>query len=76
MDINTIQQILVLIAPTLSAAATIIGGIIWFIKNAKKTVEKTVDTIKDKQQIEAKDIALIKSKIASIEKYLLDKEKK
>lgn len=76
MNINTIAQILVMIAPSLSAVATIIGGIIWFAKHAKKSTTKSVDAIKDKQEQEAKDIAIIKSKITSMEKYLLDKKER
>lgn len=76
MNIETIAQVLIMVAPALSAIATIIGGVVWFAKNAKKTTEKTVSSIKDKQMQEAKDIATIKSKIASIEKYLTDKKEK
>ncbi len=76
MNIETISQVLIMVAPALSAIATIIGGVVWFAKNAKKTTEKTVSSIKDKQMQEAKDIATIKSKIASIEKYLIDKKEK
>lgn len=76
MNINTVAQILVMIAPSLSAIATIIGGIVWFAKNAKKNTTKSVDAIKDRQSQEAKDIAIIKSKIASIEKHLIDKKEK
>ena len=76
MNIETIAQVLIMVAPALSAIATIIGGVVWFAKNAKKTTEKTVSSIKDKQMQEAKDIATIKSKIASIEKYLINKKEK
>lgn len=74
---NTIAQILVMIAPSVSAISTIIGGIIWFVRNSKKNTVNVVKEIKDKQAQEAKDIALIKGKISSIEKCLMDnKEKK
>ncbi len=77
MNINTVAEILVMIAPTISGITTIIGGIIWFAKNSKKNVANAVKEMKDKQSQEAKDIALIKAKISSIEKCLADnKEKK
>lgn len=74
MDINTFSQVLVSIVPALSAIATIVGGIIWFARKAERSTKKAVDSIKDKQNQEAKDIAIMKTKIASIEKYLIDKK--
>lgn len=84
MDINTIKELLVLIAPSLTAAATIIGGIIYILKVAKSLVSKvkkdtndSVDEIKDEMKQIGKDIATLKSKTSSMENYMLnEKEKK
>lgn len=74
MDINTFSQILVMIAPTISAVIAIVGGIIWFAKTTKKIIIKVINIIKDKQEQQTKDIAIMKTKIASIEKYLMNKK--
>lgn len=84
MSVETIKEILVMIAPSISAILTILGGIIYIVRNSKKSTSKTlekatevVDSVSSKQAKEAKDIALIKTKIESIEQYLLkEKEKK
>lgn len=76
MDMNTFVDILVMITPSLSAIATIIGGIIYIAKSSKKTVSTTLSNILGKQEKSFDDVALIKTKLASIEKYLAEKEKK
>lgn len=84
MSVETIKEILVMVAPSISAVLTILGGIIYIVRNSKKSTKKTlekaaevVENVSTKQAKEAKDIALIKTKIESIENYLLnEKEKK
>lgn len=75
IDLSTVATILVAVAPALSAIITIIGGIIAISKKAKNTIDLTKLNAEAKITQQAKDIALIKSKLTSIENYL-NKDKK
>ena len=80
MSLDTVTTILVAVAPAVTAAATIIGGIIK-IKNmfkkeeAKRLTELEKKTAKMEKSFD--DIAILKTKTESIEKHLLnEKERK
>ena len=79
MNLDTFTTILVSIVPALTAVATIIGGLIKIASMLKKNTKDTADKIEDKTSKLEKsfdDIAMLKTKINSIEKYLVDKERK
>lgn len=83
MDISVIEQILVMAAPSLSAIITIIAGKIAdsirekrLVNKALKESKNIVDSMDERNRRQSKDIAIIKTKIASIEKYLLEEKEK
>lgn len=83
MSVETIKELLVLIAPSLSAIATIIGGIVYFARSSKKSADKSrketskeVSNLSSTQAKQQKDIAIIKTKVTSIENYLLEQKEK
>lgn len=75
IDLNSLTTILLATAPAVSAIITIIGGFIAVTKQAKTKVSETEQKYKEKALQTQKDISLIKSKIASIENILSDKER-
>ena len=75
IDLNSLTTILLATAPAISAIITIIGGFIAVTKQAKTKVSQTEEEYKKKATQTQKDISLIKSKIASIENILSDKER-
>lgn len=75
IDLNSLTTILLATAPAVSAIITIIGGFIAVTKQAKNKVSQTEEEYKKKATQTQKDISLIKSKIASIENILSDKER-
>lgn len=75
IDLNSLTTILLATAPAISAIITIIGGFIAVTKQAKNKVSQTEEEYKKKATQTQKDISLIKSKIASIENILSDKER-
>ena len=79
MSLDTVTTILVAVAPAVTAAVTIIGGIIKIKSMFKKEEEKRLAELERKTAKMEKsfdDIAMLKTKINSIEKYLVDKERK
>lgn len=83
MDISTIEQVLVLAAPSLSAIITIIAGKIADSIREKRIVNKAlkeskaiVEGIDERNKKQVKDIAIMKTKISSIENYLLEEKEK
>ena len=75
IDLNSLTTILLATAPAISAIITIIGGFIAVTKQAKNKVSQTEEEYKKKATQTQKDISLIKSKLASIENILSNKEK-
>lgn len=79
MNLDIWTTVLVAIVPALTAMCTIIGAIIKII-NLIKQLKKESNTELDKsnaKMLKAYDnIAKINAKISSIEKHLLEKEKK
>lgn len=79
MNLDTFTTILVAIIPALTAVATIVGGLIKIASMLKKNTKDTTDKLEaktDKMEKSFDDIAMLKTKINSIEKYLVDKERK
>ena len=79
MNLDIWTTVLVAIVPALSAVLAIIAGVLKFINEMKK-FKKESDTELDKsnaKMLRAYDnIAKINAKLTSIEKHLLEKEKK
>lgn len=78
MSLDTVTIILIAVAPAVTAAATIIGGIIKIISMFKKEEEKRLAELERKTAKMEKsfdDIAILKTKTESIEKHLLNKKK-
>lgn len=80
MSLDTVTTILVAVAPAVTAAVTIIGGIIKIKSMFKKEETKRLAELEKKTAKMEKsfdDIAILKTKIESIEKHLLnEKERK
>ena len=80
MSLDTVTTILVAVAPAVTAAVTIIGGIIKIKSMFKKEETKRLAELEKKTAKMEKsfdDIAILKTKTESIEKYLLnEKERK
>lgn len=80
MSLDTVTTILVAVAPAVTAAVTIIGGIIKIKSMFKKEETKRLAELERKTAKMEKsfdDIAILKTKIESIEKHLLnEKERK
>lgn len=80
MSLDTVTTILVAVAPAVTAAVTIIGGIIKIKSMFKKEEEKRLAELERKTAKMEKsfdDIAILKTKIESIERHLLnEKERK
>lgn len=81
MDISKIAEILKLIAPSISASLTIVGCCVLILMKIKKWITKIVNkkdeelsTSLKKQNKSYDDIATLKTKVSSIEKYLVDKK--
>lgn len=77
MDISKVAEILIMIAPAISAVLTIIGccvAIFAKLKSIVKNKDKEIDNANQKLQKAYGDIATLKTKIVSIEKYLVEKK--
>ena len=77
MDISNIANILIQVVPSVSACLTILGCCMAIFIKFKKLVKRKDSEIETANQRLIKaysDIAVLKSKITSIEKYLLDKK--
>lgn len=78
MDLNTTTTLLLALAPAISAILTILGGLFAIVKHFKKIISKKDKDLEISNNKLAKaydDIAIMKTKIASIEKHLSKKEK-
>ena len=79
INLDTLTTILIALAPTITAIASLVTGIAYIVKLFKKVkidVAENVGKVKDKTEKSSEDIALIKTKIASIEKHLLEEKNK
>lgn len=77
MDISKIAEILMLVSPAISASLTIVGCCVFILRKLKgiiKNKDKEIDTANKKLEKAYNDIATLKTKIVSIEKYLVEKK--
>lgn len=79
MELTTLTTILVVLAPTVSAIFAIIGATIKFLREVKKLQQESDKKLSNSNIKLVKmydNIAKINTKVASIEKHLLEKENK
>lgn len=79
MTLDTLTSILVLIAPALASIMAIVTGflnVVKVIKGFKSDSDKRIENFEVKNKKAYDDIATVKTKLASIEQYLMDKEGK
>lgn len=79
MTLDTLTSILVLIAPALASIMAIIAGflnVVKVVKGFKSDSDKRIENFELKNKKAYDDIATVKTKLASIEQYLMDKEGK
>ena len=79
MNIETVTTILIAIAPALASIAAIVGGIVKMAAMLKKSNEENTASLEaktDKMEKAFKDMAILKTKVESIEMYLLENKKK
>lgn len=79
MDLNTLETILVAVAPAISSILTIIACVVNMAIKFKKIIKNSEEKVNEanaKVQKAYKDIAIIKAKCESIEKALSEKEGK
>lgn len=77
MDISSFSNVLVSIVPAISAVLTIIGCCLFILRKIVKLVKnKDSEIIASNKKVEkvGNDIATLKAKITSIEKYLVEKK--
>ena len=75
MNIETVTTILIAIAPALASIAAIVGGIVKMAAMLKKSNEENTASLEaktDKMEKAFKEMAILKTKIESVEKYLLE----
>ena len=75
MNIETVTTILIAIAPALASIAAIVGGIVKMAAMLKKSNEENTASLEpktDKMEKAFKDMAILKTKVESVEKYLLE----
>lgn len=75
MTLDTLTSILVLIAPALASIMAIIAGflnVVKVVKGFKSDSDKRIDNFELKNKKAYDDIATVKTKLASIEQYLMD----
>lgn len=79
MNLETVTTILIAIAPALASIAAIVGGIVKMTSMLKRSNEETTANIEsktDKMEKAFKDMATLKTKVESVERYLLENKKK
>lgn len=79
INLDTLTTILIAFAPTVIAIASLVTGIAYIVKLFNKitiVVAEIIGSVNDKTEKSSEDIALIKTKIASIEKHLLEEKNK
>lgn len=75
MTLDTLTSILVLIAPALASIMAIIAGflnVVKVVKGFKSDSDKKIENFEIKNKKAYDDIATVKTKLASIEQYLMD----
>ena len=75
MNLETVPTILIAIAPALASIAAIVGGIVKMAAMLKKSNEENTashEAKTDKMEKAFKDMAILKTKVESVEKYLLE----
>ena len=75
MNIDIVTTILIAIAPALASIAAIVGGIVKMAAMLKKSNEENTASLEaktDKMEKAFKDMAILKTKVESVEKYLLE----
>lgn len=79
MDMNTFIEILKISAPAISSAITVVAGFVALIKSIKTIKIQSADDRKATSETLLKlekKISETNTKVKSIEKYLIEKEKK
>lgn len=79
MELETWTTLLIAIAPAVSAVIAIISGCLAVIGKFKKITEKATEKTKEANKNLEKaynDIAVLKTKIVSIEKHLVEEKEK
>lgn len=74
MTLDTITTLLVAIAPALSAILTVVGGLIAITRKSKERISRAEEDANRKVAQTQRDIAIIKSKLTSIEHILSERE--
>lgn len=75
MNIETVTTILIAIAPALASIAAIVGGIVKMTAMLRRSNEENTASLEaktDKMEKAFKDMAILKTKVESVEKYLLE----
>ena len=75
MNLETVTTILIAIAQALASIAAIVGGIVKMTSMVKRSNEENTASLEaktDKMEKAFKDMAILKTKVESVEKYLLE----
>ena len=75
MNIETVTTILIAITPAFASIAAIVGGIVKITSIFKRISEENAARLEaktDKMEKVFKDMAILKTKVESVEKYLLE----
>lgn len=79
MELETWTTLLIAIAPAFTAVCAIIGGCLAVVNKFKKITEKANDKSREANEKLIKaynDLAVLKTKVESIERYLVEKKEK
>lgn len=77
MDLNTISTVLLALAPSLTSVAMIIAGVINIarrVNSIKPTVSSELEKATIKLEQAYKDISILKTKVASMEKMMREQK--
>ena len=75
MNLETVTTILIAIAPALASIAAIVCGIVKMTAMLRRSNEENTASLEaktDKMEKAFKDMAILKTKVESVEKYLLE----
>ena len=75
MNLETVTTILIAIAPALASIAAIVGGRVKMTAMLKRSNEENTASLEaktDKMEKAFNDMAVLKTKVESVEKYLLE----
>ena len=79
MNVETVTTVLIAAAPALAAIAAIVGGIVKMTAMLRRSNEENTASLEaktNKMEKAFKDMAILKTKVESIEMYLLENKKK